>query len=353
MADLQSSNTSDPGRPATISSDRTSQDIREALKIQALIFSEDHPRPSRLQPGTRLPPLPQMTNLIPKGRMTPHSFRLTFQTALNPRLSPYECNFQQGGNANTAMGAVRQKWPLTQTVSPSANHIISYPEVSQIDGSYKNRTPTGTMTVTASDKCAGAAKFPGTSYGNSRITVDVATASKLGNEKRRRNAGASARFRQRRKEREREASSVISQLEQRLKAAIEDVEFYKRERDYLAAALKQVPGGDGHFPRPQPPGHCPSPTTASMMTSNRSARYQSGPGRTTMPSPEKGCNIHQSVHMYPSLLPASPTTTPGKPDITGCTNQACAKTAPGSRPAQYQLYSTRSLLPSGIVQGGQ
>lgn len=94
-----------------------------------------------------------------------------------------------------------------------------------------------------------------TSSGTVQLPVDVQAASRVADEKRRRNAGASARFRQRRKEKEREASTAISRLEQRLKDLGEDAEFYKRERDYFLGVVLQVPGGDRHFPRPQSPRH--------------------------------------------------------------------------------------------------
>ncbi|KAL1641527.1 hypothetical protein SLS58_006032 [Diplodia intermedia] len=73
-----------------------------------------------------------------------------------------------------------------------------------------------------------------TNQGHVQIPVDVQAASKMADEKRKRNAGASARFRARRKEKEREASSTISRLEQQIREAAEDVEYYKRERDYFA-----------------------------------------------------------------------------------------------------------------------
>ena len=68
---------------------------------------------------------------------------------------------------------------------------------------------------------------------NVQIPVDVQAASKVADEKRRRNAGASARFRARRKEKEREAFMSISRLEQQLRDALEDAEFYRGERDYF------------------------------------------------------------------------------------------------------------------------
>ncbi|GAB7358552.1 hypothetical protein MBLNU230_g2614t1 [Neophaeotheca triangularis] len=92
-----------------------------------------------------------------------------------------------------------------------------------------------------------------TTSGTVQLPVDVQAASRVSDEKRKRNAGASARFRQRRKEKEKEASTTISKLEQQVKELTEDAEFYKRERDYLAGVMLQVPGGDRHFPRPPSP----------------------------------------------------------------------------------------------------
>lgn len=74
---------------------------------------------------------------------------------------------------------------------------------------------------------------------NVQIPVDVQAASKVADEKRRRNAGASARFRARRKEKEREASMSISRLEQQLRNAIEDAEFYRKERDHFRSICLQ------------------------------------------------------------------------------------------------------------------
>ncbi len=64
-----------------------------------------------------------------------------------------------------------------------------------------------------------------TDQGPIQVLVDVQAASKMADEKRKRNAGASARFRQRRKENEREASQMIAKLEQQMKEANEDRDF--------------------------------------------------------------------------------------------------------------------------------
>jgi hypothetical protein len=88
---------------------------------------------------------------------------------------------------------------------------------------------------------------------NVQIPVDVQAASKVADEKRRRNAGASARFRARRKEKEREASMSISRLEQQLRNALEDSEYYRVERDYFKAIVFQQPHAEDHYGRPPSP----------------------------------------------------------------------------------------------------
>lgn len=102
-----------------------------------------------------------------------------------------------------------------------------------------------------------------TKHGQVTIPVDVQAASRVADEKRKRNAGASARFRARRKEKEREASATISKLEQDVRDATQDLEFYRQERDALAELLYNVPGGRSHFPRPQSPRHRRASTASS------------------------------------------------------------------------------------------
>lgn len=89
--------------------------------------------------------------------------------------------------------------------------------------------------------------------GQVQIPVDVQAASKVADEKRRRNAGASARFRARRKEKEREASMSISRLEQQLRDAIEDAEYYRRERDFFKTLVFQQPHAERQYGRPPSP----------------------------------------------------------------------------------------------------
>jgi hypothetical protein len=101
---------------------------------------------------------------------------------------------------------------------------------------------------------------------NVQIPVDVQAASKVADEKRRRNAGASARFRARRKEKEREASMSISRLEQQLQNAVEDARFYREERDrYRDLYLQQQPDIPGklspRLTRPALPPSIPASST--------------------------------------------------------------------------------------------
>lgn len=110
-----------------------------------------------------------------------------------------------------------------------------------------------------------------TTSGTFHLPVDTQAASRVADEKRRRNAGASARFRERRKRKEVEASTTISKLETRVKNLAEDSEFYRRERDYLASVVMQLPGADHHFPRPQSPRLRRSANSISERSATRAS----------------------------------------------------------------------------------
>ena len=72
-----------------------------------------------------------------------------------------------------------------------------------------------------------------TEQGLVRVPLDVQAASKVADEKRKRNATASHRFRQRRREKEQEASNQISNLEAQVREMTEEKVFYQQERDFL------------------------------------------------------------------------------------------------------------------------
>lgn len=81
-----------------------------------------------------------------------------------------------------------------------------------------------------------------TENGPIQVPVDVQAASKVADEKRKRNATASHRFRQRRKEKERETSQNIAKLEQQIREMEEEREHYRRERDYFREMATRNPG---------------------------------------------------------------------------------------------------------------
>ncbi|PNS21843.1 Regulatory protein cys-3 [Sphaceloma murrayae] len=112
-----------------------------------------------------------------------------------------------------------------------------------------------------------------TANGTVQVPVDVQAASRLADEKRRRNAGASARFRERRKKKEMEASQTIRKLETQVKELSEDCDFYRRERDNLVSVVMQAPGGERLFPRPASPRLRRAPSSAASTGDAAERRY--------------------------------------------------------------------------------
>ena len=104
-----------------------------------------------------------------------------------------------------------------------------------------------------------------TEQGPIQVPVDVQAASKVADEKRKRNATASHRFRQRRKEKERENSQNIAKLEDQIRQMEEEREHYRRERDYFREVAVRQPGQTHVLPRPlSPRQRRHNPMTGSM-----------------------------------------------------------------------------------------
>ncbi|KAJ4357266.1 uncharacterized protein N0V89_001841 [Didymosphaeria variabile] len=180
-----------------------------------------------------------------------------------------------------------------------------------------------------------------------QIPVDVQAASKVADEKRKRNAGASARFRARRKEKEREASMSIARLEQQLRDALEDREYYRNERDYFQNILLQQPGSDRLYQRP------PSPRLRrpSVSLSNAASSITGG-GSAGSPysaydddEPELDRNVRRRTSTYhPPLgqtaapLNGTGTSTPNHPAATFASVNVAANGMPSHR-AQQQVQS--------------
>lgn len=97
-----------------------------------------------------------------------------------------------------------------------------------------------------------------TEQGPIQVPVDVTAASKVADEKRKRNATASHRFRQRRKEKERETSQNIAKLEHRIRELAEERDYYRLERDFFRSVASSEQGLARLPPRP------PSPRQVSL-----------------------------------------------------------------------------------------
>lgn len=138
-----------------------------------------------------------------------------------------------------------------------------------------------------------------TTSGTVQLPVDVQAASRVADEKRRRNAGASARFRERRKKKEIEASATISKLEQQVKELSEDMEFYKRERDYLLAVVTQTSGGERHLPRPQSPRTRRAAGGAPTAQSSSAASGYGTSSEREAQSPDLGRNVRRRTGSFP------------------------------------------------------
>lgn len=123
-----------------------------------------------------------------------------------------------------------------------------------------------------------------TEQGPIQVPVDVQAASKVADEKRKRNATASHRFRQRRKEKERETSQNIAKLEHQVRELAEEKDFYRMERDFFRSVVKNTPGQPPIGPRPTSPrllrlapqgaapGGYPNPQWPPADESSRTAR---------------------------------------------------------------------------------
>lgn len=117
--------------------------------------------------------------------------------------------------------------------------------------------------------------------GSIEIPVDVVGASRVADEKRRRNAGASARFRARKKEKEQASTKELDDMRQQIQDLGEDAEFYRQERDVLASALYSTTEGERHFPRRPSPRQFRS--ASGRESSDMEMEYTRGPSVVSDP----------------------------------------------------------------------
>lgn len=210
-------------------------------------------RPYTIQPGTNgappLPAPPAISYSHPGYIQTSHLARTAspesgsaqrYSASPSPDYSAYDQTSPPGdahASGYLSVSDAHRARGLSMTPSTSAPHVSDSYHVT-LNGSASNSVQMMTLK---------------TSEGDVRFPVDVQAASRVADEKRRRNAGASARFRERRKRKEMEASQTIAKLEQQIKEKTEEADFYRQDRDILASIISQFPGGREHLPRPQSP----------------------------------------------------------------------------------------------------
>ena len=133
-----------------------------------------------------------------------------------------------------------------------------------------------------------------TEQGPIQVPVDTQAASKVADEKRKRNAKASSRFRQRRKEKEKENSENISKLEDQVRELAEESNFYRAERDYYRGLVSSLPVQGQPGPRPPSPRRRRIPPTASTSGPSMGAQWQ-----VPEEQRERGRNTRRRTDSYP------------------------------------------------------
>ncbi|KAI5206508.1 hypothetical protein E4T39_02418 [Aureobasidium subglaciale] len=246
-----------------------------------------HSRPYSMQPGVSgAPALPAppaisyahpgliQTNQLVRTASPESGSGRRYSTSPSPDYSAYDQTSPPGEahmSGYLSVSDAHRGRGLSMTPGTSGSHVSESYHVALSSG--PNSNPVQMMTLK-------------TTEGDVRFPVDVQAASRVADEKRRRNAGASARFRERRKRKEMEASQTISRLEQQVKEMTEDADFYRQDRDILASIVSQFPGGRDHLPRPRSP----------RARRNGSASTQSNQGRyreAQRDSPEPTRNVRK------------------------------------------------------------
>jgi len=156
----------------------------------------------------------------------------------SPRSSP-RVHTQLGRTGNTAS---RNSSPHS---APSQLTSASKPQSHSLTP-FTSTGPTSTMSQLAFNKEAfdapaseilGQSQYQMIVFETEQVSIqvpsDIQAASKVVDQKRKRNATASHRFRQRRKEKEQETSDIISKLEAQVREMNEEKEYYQQERDIL------------------------------------------------------------------------------------------------------------------------
>ena len=183
----------------------------------------------------------------------------TFITPVSQSVSPTTSysSYGQGGHASPAFPSSM----VTTQAAPAPPQLLLSRGISttyETPGLTSSAPPTPLPLGTSFRSMSGVGLASGhpemltlnMSEGPIDVPLDIQAASKIADDRRKRNAGASARFRQRRKEKEREASHTIAKLEQRIRDVTEERDFYRQERDHFQ---RMIQPRTGLVPRPPPP----------------------------------------------------------------------------------------------------
>ncbi|KAL8934865.1 MAG: hypothetical protein Q9211_005005 [Gyalolechia sp. 1 TL-2023] len=177
---------------------------------------------------------------------------------------------------------------------PAAGHVPSLVHGFGANGPVSSSTAQGPYRMMTMD----------TEQGPIQVPVDVQAASKVADEKRKRNATASHRFRQRRKEKERETSQNIAKLEKQINEIAEEREFYRLERDYFRALISRNPNQAHLATRPPSPTHHRAPSQTPEHEGVPGAHWQSPNGDRN----HSGRNTRRRTSSYvaPQDVPVPP-----------------------------------------------
>ncbi|KAF2103080.1 hypothetical protein NA57DRAFT_52617 [Rhizodiscina lignyota] len=293
-------------------------------------FLSPGPRNYTVEPGMgNVPPLPTPPAVVraryefpptssgmstpppPQPRRASMSGPITTTGATSPTAS--YTSYRQQGSMSPGMpyqpGNMRDEHMSTSAFPAYSEHSQHHPMMSP---------PSSYIPISTSGQQGVQMLTINTNKGPVQIPVESQAASRVADEKRKRNAGASARFRERRKIKEKESSQTISRLEQQVRDASEDAEYYRRERDFFANLVYQAPGGDRHFPRPPSPrrGRVTRESLGSRGDGNETASgsgsgsysafsEMSEPPRQVQGPPSEGRNTRRRTTGY--SLPPPPT----------------------------------------------
>ena len=317
-------------------------------------------RPYMIEPGTGgAPPLPTP----PAGMRPGYGFPAPAQTMQSQRRASGGANRARAPSSSaspttsySSYSQAGQTSPVTQYASASMP-TLSAPYATVSDGT---ATAPGTASAPPGQDRQRAIGIPisssasqnvyqmmtlETTSGTVQLPVDVQAASRVADEKRRRNAGASARFRQRRKEKEREASTTIAKLEQQVKHLGEDAAFYKNERDFFSNVVRAQPGGERYFPRHPSPRHRRSSSVLAGPSGTSTSGYGSAQEQAP-PSPEEERSVRRRTSTFSLPPPPPPLQTAGAPMHPGYAPQPYGTPLASQPPSALQ--GAPSTLPSPV-----